>query len=430
MSQSPVNDGSEAAALEGRRVLLIVSGGIAAYKTPDLVRRLRARGIAVRCVMTKAAAEFVTPLSLAAVSEDKVYGDLFSLTDEHEMGHIQLSRDADLILVAPATAHLLARMAHGLADDLASTVLLATDAPVVVAPAMNVRMWTHPATEANLALLRQHGVAVIGPEVGDMACGEHGPGRMTEPEALADAVAARLAKGGVTVGGTSLAGRRALVTSGPTHEPIDPVRYIANRSSGRQGHAIAAALAELGAEVTLVSGPVTLPDPPGVSVVPVESAADMLAACRAALPVDIAVCAAAVADWRVASAADQKLKKPSDAADAGLTLTLTQNPDILATLSAAGPDRPALVVGFAAETERVVEHARDKRRRKGCDWIVANDVSPASGTFGGAGNSVHLITADEGEAAVEAWPAMAKTDVAARLARRLAAALAAPRRPQ
>jgi phosphopantothenoylcysteine decarboxylase/phosphopantothenate--cysteine ligase len=430
MSQSLVNDGSQPAAPAGRRVLLVVSGGIAAYKTPDLVRRLRARGIAVRCVMTRAAAEFVAPLSLAAVSEDKVYSDLFSLTDEHEMGHIQLSRDADLIVVAPATAHLLARMAHGLADDLASTVLLATDAPVMVAPAMNVRMWTHPATEANLALLRQRGVAVIGPEVGDMACGEHGPGRMTEPETLADAVAARLAQGGGTVEGASLTGRRALVTSGPTHEPIDPVRYIANRSSGRQGHAIAAALADLGAEVTLVSGPVTLPDPPGVTVVPVESAQDMLAACRAALPVDIAVCAAAVADWRVASAADQKLKKPADAADAGLTLTLTQNPDILATLSAAGPDRPALVVGFAAETERVVEHARDKRRRKGCDWIVANDVSPASGTFGGADNSVHLITADAGEAAVEAWPAMAKTDVAARLARRLAAAFSAPRRPQ
>ena len=380
--------------------------------------------------MTRAAAEFVAPLSLAAVSEDKVYSDLFSLTDEHEMGHIQLSRDADLIVVAPATAHLLARMAHGLADDLASTVLLATDAPVMVAPAMNVRMWTHPATQANLALLGQRGIEVVGPEVGDMACGEHGPGRMTEPEALADAVAARLAKAGATGGGpATLAGRRALVTSGPTHEPIDPVRYIANRSSGRQGHAIAAALANLGAEVTLVSGPVTLPDPPGVTVVPVESAGDMLAACRAALPVDIAVCAAAVADWRVATAADQKLKKPADAADAelSLTLTLTQNPDILATLSAAGPDRPALVVGFAAETEHVVEHARDKRRRKGCDWIVANDVSPASGTFGGADNSVHLITGDEGEAAVEAWPAMAKTDVAARLARRLAAAFVAPR---
>jgi len=405
--------------LAGRRILLIVSGGIAAYKTPDLVRRLRARGAAVRCVMTAAAERFVAPLSLAAVSEDKVYSDLFSLTDESEMGHIQLSRDADLIMVAPATAHILARLAHGLADDLASTVLLATDAPVMVAPAMNVRMWTHPATQANMDLLRARGVAVVGPEVGDMACGEFGPGRMSEPDDLVDAVAARLARS-VSAPGRSdrpLAGTRALVTSGPTHEPIDPVRFIANRSSGRQGHAIAAALAALGADVTLVSGPVSLPDPPGVAVVRVESARDMLEACRSALPVNVAVFAAAVADWRVASAADQKLKKAPG--QDTTTLTMAQNPDILATLSAPGHGRPRLVVGFAAETERVLEHARDKRMRKGCDWILANDVSAAAGTFGGSRNTVHLIT-QNGE---EGWPSLDKDDVARRLADRIADAL-------
>ncbi len=417
--------------LAGRRVLLIVSGGIAAFKTPDLVRRLRARGAAVRCVMTAAAERFVSPLSLAAVSEDKVYADLFSLTDESEMGHIQLSRDADLVAVAPATAHILARMAHGLADDLASTILLATDAPVLVAPAMNVRMWTHPATRANMDLLRARGVALVGPEVGDMACGEHGPGRMTEPEALVDAMAARLAliqdgpddDASAPLRSRPLAGYRALVTSGPTHEPIDPVRFIANRSSGRQGHAIAGALAALGAEVSLVSGPVTLPDPPGVLVTRVESAREMLDACRAALPVNVAVCAAAVADWRVAATADQKLKKA--AGEETATLTLTQNPDILATLSAPGRARPRLVVGFAAETERVLEHAREKRARKGCDWIVANDVSAAAGTFGGERNTVHLIT-DAGE---DPWPPLDKDEVAARLAQRIANTLAGAEKP-
>ncbi|MBB4287192.1 bifunctional phosphopantothenoylcysteine decarboxylase/phosphopantothenate--cysteine ligase CoaBC [Roseospira goensis] len=398
--------------LDGRRVLLIVTGGIAAYKTLELIRRLRERGARVRCVMTEAAKQFVTPLSLSALSEDKVYDALFSLTDEHEMGHIELSRDADLLVVAPATANMLAKMAHGLADDLASTVLLATDTPVLVAPAMNVRMWQHPATQDNMARLRRRGVAVVGPDSGDMACGEYGPGRMAEPAAILEAIARRLG----TADGP-LAGRRVLVTSGPTHEPIDPVRYIANRSSGKQGHAIAAALAALGAEVTLVTGPVTQPDPAGVRVVPVESARDMLDACRAALPVDVAVCAAAVADWRVASSAAQKLKKAPDGDSP--TLTLAENPDILATLSAPGPDRPALMVGFAAETEHVIAHARDKRARKGCDWIVANDVGAAAGTFGGDANTVTLLTGD-GE---EGWPPLDKTEVAERLARRIAETL-------
>ncbi|MQX36589.1 bifunctional phosphopantothenoylcysteine decarboxylase/phosphopantothenate--cysteine ligase CoaBC [Roseospira navarrensis] len=398
--------------LNGRRILLIVSGGIAAYKALELVRRLRERGAAVRAVMTGSAHQFVTPLSLSALTEDKVYTDLFSLTDEAEMGHIQLSRDADLLVVAPATANILARMAHGLADDLASTVLLATDTPVLVAPAMNVRMWEHPATRANMDLLRTRGIAVVGPDSGDMACGEYGPGRMAEPAAILEAIERAL-----TGPDQPLKGRRALVTSGPTHEPIDPVRYIANRSSGKQGHAIAAALAALGAEVTLVTGPVTLPDPPGVRAMHVESARDMLAACRETLPVDVVVCAAAVADWRVADAADQKLKKGSGG-DA-LALSLTENPDILATLSQAGEGRPGLVVGFAAETEQVVEHARAKRDRKGCDWILANDVSAATGTFGGDANTVHLITAD----GVESWPAQSKAEVGRGLAARIADAL-------
>ncbi len=404
--------------LEDRRILLIVAGGIAAYKTLDLIRRLRERGARVRCVMTAAARQFVTPLSLSALSGDKVYDDLFSLTDEAEMGHIQLSRDADLLVVAPATANVLARMAHGLADDLATTVLLATDAPVLVAPAMNVRMWDHPATRANMALLRDRGVAVVGPDDGDMACGEYGPGRMAEPRAILAAIAAHPGKAGAAAGpGGPLSGVRALVTSGPTHEAIDPVRYIANHSSGKQGHAIAAALARLGAAVTLVTGPVRLDDPAGVGVVPVDSARAMLDACRAALPADVAICAAAVADWRAADSAPQKLKKAPG--QETLTLALTRNPDILATLSEPGPDRPRLVVGFAAETERLMEHARDKRARKGCDWIVANDVGAATGTFGGDRNTVHLITED----GVEPWPPMDKTAVAERLAARVAATL-------
>ncbi|MFV3075213.1 bifunctional phosphopantothenoylcysteine decarboxylase/phosphopantothenate--cysteine ligase CoaBC [Niveispirillum fermenti] len=393
--------------LAGRRILLVVSGGIAAYKTPDLVRRLRERGAAVRVVLTGGGERFVTPLALQAVSEDTVYRDLWSLTDESAMGHIQLSRQADLVLVAPATANILARMAHGLADDLASTVLLATDKPVLVAPAMNVRMYEHPATRANLDLLAARGVGIIGPDDGAMACGEYGPGRMVEPLAIADHLIAWFAQRDAP---RPLAGRHALVTSGPTHEAIDPVRYIANRSSGKQGHAVAAALAALGARVTLVSGPVRLTDPAGVTVVPVETAAEMLAACRAALPADIFVAAAAVADWRVDGAAEQKLKKDGGGPPA---LRLAENPDILATLSAPGPERPALVIGFAAETNDVQTYARAKRQRKGCDWIVANDVSPATGTFGGDRNSVHVIRADGQE---DIWTDLPKTEVAARLA--------------
>lgn len=402
--------------LEARRILLIVGGGIAAYKALELIRRLRERGAGVRVVLTRAGAEFVTPLSLGALSEDKVYQDLFSLTDEQEMGHIRLSREADLLAVAPATADLIARMATGQANDLAATVLLATDKPVLVAPAMNVRMWHNPATQANLETLRSRGVAVVGPNEGPMACGEYGLGRMAEPSEILAAVESRLAD--LEAPG-SLAGRRALVTSGPTLEPIDPVRFISNRSSGRQGHAIAAALAAAGAEVTLVTGPVQLADPPGVSVEHVETAEDMLAACRAALPVDIAVCAAAVADWRVAARSEQKIKK----AGAGPpTLSFTENPDILATLSRPGPERPRLVVGFAAETERVVEHARAKLVRKGCDWILANDVSPEGGGFGGSDNTVHLISTE----GADTWPRMAKTAVAARLTARIVEELGEP----
>jgi len=398
--------------LHGKRILLIVSGGIAAYKSLELVRRLRERGAAVRCVLTRGGAQFVTPLSLAALSEDKVYTDLFSLTDEAEMGHIQLSRDADLLLVVPASADILAKMAQGLADDLATTALLATDKDVMVAPAMNVRMWTHAATQANLATLRERGVHFVGPTEGDMACGEFGPGRMAEPNEIADAVSDFFEDS------APLSGRRALVTSGPTHEPIDPVRYIANRSSGRQGHAIAAALARCGAKTTLVSGPTSLPDPAGVETVHVESARDMLAACERALPADIAVCAAAVADWRVATQTTEKLKKTGSGVPA---LEMAENPDILATLAAAANTRPGLVIGFAAETENVVTHAQAKREKKGCDWVLANDVSPETGTFGGADNTIHLVSA----AGVEDWPRMSKTDVADRLAERISQHLGA-----
>ncbi len=412
--------------LSGKRILLIIAGGIAAYKSLELIRRLRERGAAVRGVLTRGGAQFVTPLTVSALTEDKVYQDLFSLTDEAEMGHIQLSRAADLLVVAPATADLLARMAAGLADDLASTVLLATDKPVLAAPAMNVRMWLHPATQANLALLRSRGVATIGPNEGDMACGEHGPGRMAEPHEILAAIEAHFAASAgpapVDTRPGALAGRRAVVTSGPTHEPIDPVRYIANRASGRQGHAIAAALARLGAGVTLVTGPTQEPDPPGVTAVHITTAREMLAACQAALPADIAVCAAAVADWRVAEAAPEKLKK---GAGGPPVLTLTENPDILATLSTPGPGRPAVVIGFAAETERVIDHARAKLARKGCDWIVANDVSPASGTFGGADNTVHLIRRER-PGAVEDWPRLSKTEVGERLAAAIAAHLGDP----
>ncbi|WP_422032371.1 bifunctional phosphopantothenoylcysteine decarboxylase/phosphopantothenate--cysteine ligase CoaBC [Reyranella sp.] len=398
--------------LHGKRILLIVAGGIAAFKSAELIRLLRGRGASVRCVLTEAGAKFVTPLTLQALSEDRVYGDMFSLTDESEMGHIQLSRDADLLVVAPATADLLARMAGGLANDLAATVLLATDKPVLAAPAMNVRMWTHAATVANVETLKKRGVTFVGPNDGAMACNEHGPGRMSEPREIVAAIEAMLVRD------RPLAGRRALVTSGPTREALDPVRFISNHSSGKQGHAIAAALAELGADVTLVSGPVVVPDPPGVKVVPIESADQMLAACLDAGMLDIAVCAAAVADWKAAKPATGKIKKQAGAPPPALELA--PNPDILATLSRPGPGRPALVVGFAAETENVVTNAVEKRIRKGCDWIVANDVSPATGTFGGERNTVHLIT----EAGTEDWPPLGKGDVAMRLAGRIALHLA------
>lgn len=404
--------------LHGKRILLIVAGGIAAFKSLDLIRRLRERGASVRCVLTEAGAKFVTPLSLQALTEDRVYGDMFSLTDESEMGHIQLSRDADLLVVAPATADLLARMAAGLANDLAATVLLATDKPVLAAPAMNVRMWTHAATVANVETLKKRGVTFVGPNDGAMACNEHGPGRMSEPLEIVAAIEAMLVRD------RPLAGKRALVTSGPTREALDPVRFISNHSSGKQGHAIAAALAELGAEVTLVSGPVAVPDPPGVKVVRIESADQMLAACLDAGTLDIAVCAAAVADWKAAHAATGKIKKKAGAPPPALELA--PNPDILATLSKAGPRRPALVVGFAAETENVVANAVDKRARKGCDWIVANDVSPATGTFGGERNTVHLITSG----GTEDWPPLGKGDVAMRLAGRIALHLAQPGKQQ
>jgi len=396
--------------LTGKRILLIVAGGIAAYKSLELIRRLRERGAAVRCILTRGGAEFVTPLSLAALSGDRVYSELFSLTDEAEMGHIQLSRDADLLVVAPASADILAKMTHGRADDLATTALLATDKPVLAAPAMNVRMWEHPATQANLATLKDRGVLTVGPNEGDMACGEFGFGRMAEPEEILAAIEAALDLPG------PLSGLRALVTSGPTYEPIDPVRYIANRSSGKQGHAIATALARHGAETTLVSGPGRLPDPPGLTTVHVETAEEMLAACRAALPVEVAVCAAAVADWRVAAAAQHKLKKDNGRPPA---LELTRNPDILAELSQPGAQRPSLVIGFAAETEKVVEQGRAKLARKGCDWILANDVAPGTATFGGEENRIHLITAE----GVDDWPQMTKAEVAERLCRQIATTL-------
>jgi len=400
--------------LADTRILLIVSGSVSAFKVPELIRLLRKAGAAVTPVLTAGGAHFVTPHVLQAVAGEAVHQDLWSLTTEAEIGHIRLARLPDLVVVAPASANMLARMAHGMADDLAATLLLATDKPVLVAPAMNWAMWAHPATRANMATLTARGVHVIGPNDGAMAEAETGPGRLAEPAEIFAAIAALL-EAGRAAAHRPLAGRHVLVTSGPTHEPIDPVRYIANRSSGKQGHAIAAALAALGARVTLVSGPVSVPDPAGVQVVKVESAREMLAACEAALPADAAICAAAVADWRTAHAAGQKMKKVPGQPPAPLELAL--NPDILATLSAHAA-RPRLVVGFAAETENVVANAIAKRQRKGCDWIVANDVS--GDVMGGTENAVHLVT----DTGVEDWPRMPKQDVAARLAARLAEALA------
>jgi phosphopantothenoylcysteine decarboxylase/phosphopantothenate--cysteine ligase len=401
--------------MSDKRVLLIIGGGIAAYKSLELIRLLAKAGVATRAILTKAGGEFVTPLSVGALTQDKVYADLFNLTDESEMGHIELSRSADLVVVAPATADLMAKAAHGLANDLASTALLATDKPVLMAPAMNVRMWLHPATQRNFARLKADGVQFVGPGEGEMACGEFGPGRMAEPEVIKNAVLALL-RGG------PLAGKKMLVTAGPTLEAIDPVRFLSNRSSGKQGYAIAAALAELGADVTLVSGPTGLASPAGVKRVAVESAHEMLKACEKALPLDAAVMVAAVADWRPSRPADEKIKK--DKTGAPPAIALEETPDILATLSKPGKKRPGLVIGFAAETENVEAHARAKIAKKACDWIVANDVS--GDVMGGAENEVMLITKD----GAETWPRLPKDAVARKLADRIAAALvaAAPRR--
>jgi phosphopantothenoylcysteine decarboxylase/phosphopantothenate--cysteine ligase len=390
-----------------KRILLIVGGGIAAYKALELVRLARKAGLAVRPVLTRAGAEFVTPLSLAALAEDKVYSELFSLTDEAEMGHIELSRSADLVVVAPATADLMAKAAAGLASDLATTTLLATDKPVLMAPAMNVRMWEHPATQRNLETLRADGVLFVGPDEGPMACGEYGEGRMAEPPAILAAIEAALAVDAIR----PLAGRRVIVTAGPTAEPIDPVRVITNRSSGKQGFAIAGALAALGAEVTLVAGPVSQATPPGVRRIDVETAREMLAASEAALPADVAVCVAAVADWRPQAQGTRKIKKGEDGPP---PIALVENPDILATL-AKSARRPRLVIGFAAETHDVEEHARAKLARKGCDWIVANDVS-LPGVMGGDDNTVTIVSAK----GVERWDRLAKGAVARKLAERIA----------
>ncbi|MEL6510852.1 MAG: bifunctional phosphopantothenoylcysteine decarboxylase/phosphopantothenate--cysteine ligase CoaBC [Pseudomonadota bacterium] len=395
--------------LAGKHVLLIISGGIAAFKSLDLIRRLRERGVQVTPVLTRAAEQFVTPLSVSALAGTKVYRDLFDLTDEAEMGHIELSRAADLVVVAPASADLMAKMAAGLANDLASTLLLATDKRVLIAPAMNVRMWDHPATQRNLATLRADGVLSVGPNSGDMACGEYGPGRMSEPLEIVDGIAAALGEG-------PLQGKRILITSGPTYEPIDPVRYIANRSSGAQGTALANALADLGAEVHFVTGPASAPMPRAAQITRVETARAMKDAVMAALPADAAIFAAAVADWHVTSASDSKIKKEGD----GLpTLSFAENPDILAGVAQLKTGRPKLVIGFAAETDDVIAHATAKRLRKGCDWIVANDVSPETGIMGGAENDVTLITQD----GAEDWPRMPKSDVSRQLAARIAEAL-------
>jgi len=397
--------------LAGRKVLLVIGGGIAAYKALDLIRRLAERGAWVVPVMTRAAEEFVTPLSVSALAGHKVYRDLFDLTDEAEMGHIELSRAADLIVVAPATADLMARMAAGVANDLATTLLLATDKQVLIAPSMNVRMWTHPATQRNLRVLHEDGILTVGPDEGDMACGEFGPGRLAEPLEIVAAIAQVFSLG-------PLAGRHVLVTSGPTHEPIDPVRYIANRSSGAQGSALAEALTGLGAAVTFVTGPATAPRPRGCRVVEVQTAAEMARAVEAALPADAAVFAAAVADWHVVGAGKSKIKKTGSGDMPALKFA--ENPDILATVAQRAAGRPQLVVGFAAETDDLIAHARAKLARKGCDWIVANDVRPETGIMGGQENAVTLVSAS-GE---EPWPRLTKRETARRLAAKIAEALA------
>jgi phosphopantothenoylcysteine decarboxylase/phosphopantothenate--cysteine ligase len=400
--------------MHAKSILLIIGGGIAAYKSLDFIRRARERGARVRAVMTEGAQHFVTPLSVATLCEEKVFTDLFDLKDETEIGHIRLSREADLIVIAPATANLLARMANGIADDLASTVLLAANKPILVAPAMNWKMWENPATQRNLALLKADGVHIVGPNEGAMACNEWGIGRMAEPEEIIAGAEMLL-----TGGEAPLADAHVLVTAGPTHEPIDPVRYIANRSSGKQGYAIAAAAAKLGARVTLISGPVNLKAPAGVRVIRIESARDMLAAVESTLPADIGVFTAAVADWRPAGFSDAKLKKAGSVG--APPLALAENPDILRTIASRKSRRPALVIGFAAETDHVLAYAKDKLEAKGCDWIVANDVSAETGVMGGDNNQVHLVT----RAGTESWPAMTKAGVAMELMRRAAAAWAA-----
>jgi len=397
-------------------ILLIIGGGIAAYKSLELIRQCAKRGVATRAILTKGGAQFITPLSVSGLTGEKTFTDLFDLTDEAEMGHIQLSRSADLVVVAPATADLMAKAAHGLANDLASTALLATDKPVMMAPAMNVRMWEHAATQRNLQTLIDDGVTMIGPDEGDMACGEYGAGRMAEPAAIADEIAAFFAHAAPQNPVHNLSGKTVLVTAGPTHEPLDPVRYIANRSSGKQGYAIAHALARLGADVTLVSGPTDLADPVGVKTIRVETARQMLAASEAALPADAAVCCAAVADYRPEIETEHKIKKERGGLSA---IQLAENPDILKTLSQHKTQRPTLVVGFAAETDDIIGHAEAKRERKGCDWIVANDVSPATGTMGGDRNTVTILSATGDEN----WPDMLKTEVAGRLAEKIAETL-------
>ena len=399
--------------LAGYRILLIISGGIAAYKALDLIRRLRERGASLRCVLTQGGAQFITPLSVASLSEAPVYTDLWSLKDETEMGHIRLSRESDLIIIAPASANIMAQMAQGLAADLATTTLLAADKPILIAPAMNQMMWGHPATQANIEILRKRGVHQVGPGQGDMACGETGSGRMAEP---LDIVAAAT---DVLRGHGPLRGKRAIVTTGPTVEPLDPVRFISNRSSGKQGHAIASALARAGAETIMISGPTNLAPPPGVKAIAVETAEQMLNASIDHLPADIAICAAAVSDWRAAEATDQKIKKDGSGPP---SLALTENPDILANLSQRGNDRPALVVGFAAETDNLVENAKAKLARKGCDWLLTNDVAPGTDTFGGDHNTIHWLTRDNQHAE---WPRMSKQDVATKLIEHLASHFAA-----
>jgi phosphopantothenoylcysteine decarboxylase/phosphopantothenate--cysteine ligase len=402
--------------MTGKRILLVIGGGIAAYKSLDLIRRLRERGAIVRCILTKAGHEFITPLSVGALAGERAFTELFDAQSEFDVGHIRLARDTDIVIVAPATADLIAKMAGGHAGDLASAVLLATDKPVLIAPAMNPMMWRHPATRRNVAQLVADGVSLVGPNTGEMAeSGEAGTGRMAEPLEIADA-AARVLSGSSD---RPLAGKRILITSGPTHEPIDPIRYIANRSSGKQGHAIAAAAAAAGAEVVLISGPVHVPDPHGVTPIRVTTAREMLEAVTASLPADVAIFAAAVADWGVAAPEQQKIKKTASGAP---SFALTENPDILATVAKLKAGRPPLVVGFAAETEKVIDHARAKLKRKGCDWIVANDVSPASGVMGGDRNTVHLVSAQ----GVESWPSQSKDEVARQLVARIATTLDKP----